>query len=49
MEAIIFGADVSHPSPDQSHIPSVAAVSIFLNPSYLKIVILLILIKYKLV
>lgn len=26
--AIIFGADVSHPSPDQTEIPSVAAVSI---------------------
>jgi len=28
-DAIIFGADVSHPSPDQTDIPSVAAVSIF--------------------
>jgi hypothetical protein len=28
-EAIIFGADVTHPSPDQTSIPSVAAVSIF--------------------
>lgn len=27
--AIIFGADVTHPSPDQISIPSVAAVSIF--------------------
>lgn len=27
--AIIFGADVTHPSPDQTSIPSVAAVSIF--------------------
>lgn len=25
--AIIFGADVTHPSPDQTAIPSVAAVS----------------------
>lgn len=27
--AIIFGADVTHPSPDQLSIPSVAAVSVF--------------------
>jgi len=27
-DAIIFGADVTHPSPDQTDIPSVAAVSI---------------------
>jgi len=26
--AIIFGADVTHPSPEQTTIPSVAAVSI---------------------
>lgn len=26
--SIIFGADVTHPSPDQTSIPSVAAVSI---------------------
>lgn len=27
--AIIFGADVTHPSSDQINIPSIAAVSIF--------------------
>jgi len=26
--AIIFGADVTHPSPEQTTIPSVAAVSL---------------------
>jgi len=26
--AIIFGADVTHPSPEQTSIPSVAAVSL---------------------
>jgi len=28
-DAIIFGADVTHPSPDQLNTPSVAAVGIF--------------------
>lgn len=27
---MIVGADVTHPSPDQNHIPSVAAVSIYI-------------------
>lgn len=26
--AIVFGADVTHPSPEQTNIPSIAAVSI---------------------
>lgn len=29
--SIIFGADVTHPSPEQTSIPSVAAVSIYFN------------------